>query len=325
MSGFYTAPGENPVQPQFGHCSGGGWFVNVPISPDAPSTLTFSFQNGAKTVSKTVEWIETNTLSEPDTTIRLGDSLLLNAYPEGATDGHADITVEGNTMTVSPGNPVPYKFENSGEIQISSTYYPVSGSSVSATMTVNVVKINFATAPTVFVGETRPWNNPDIPTTQALLQSDSSINFSSAQLDPDGTIINLYAKNDSKAYITARLDSEFGPVADSLRVAATKCVDANTNYQYTVVCTFSNGDLLIESTIALSYVPDDLNLTITIKTAGVLFDNGTTELHVTAADFDENGVLTYRAIQAADKTGSICHWIDFYQDDILIGDGVYIE
>lgn len=56
-----------------------------------------------------------------------------------------------------------------------------------------------------------------------------------------------------------------------------------------------------------------------IFVGGVTFDDGTIYRTLTAADFNEAGVATYRLIQPADAKGSVCHWTRIYQNNVYVG------
>jgi hypothetical protein len=71
------------------HGAGNRWYANVPLSPDAPTQISVSYQNGGLTETNAMTWQILNLLDPNKATnvvIRKGDSLLLSAFPEGATE-----------------------------------------------------------------------------------------------------------------------------------------------------------------------------------------------------------------------------------------------
>lgn len=71
------------VQPGAGH----RWYANVPLSPDRPTRVELSYQDGALEESAEIGWEVTNLLEAQDQIVRKGDALLLSAAPRNETRG----------------------------------------------------------------------------------------------------------------------------------------------------------------------------------------------------------------------------------------------
>jgi chitodextrinase len=312
IAGFYTESGETPVEPTIRHGAENKWFADVPISPDANSTLTFSFQNGAETVQKTVSWISTNAITDDDFSIRLNDSLRLTGHPAENSAGTVVITVDGETYTTPAGTPVVHKFETAGTITVDATFTPDDGTDpVTGQLTVNVVSSSFSGSPTCYLSVPRSWDNPNLAE-ESVFEADSQVLFYVGDLDPDGKEIDLMVNEQKISYIVARL-GEDGPIMDVAKITP---ITANVSNDYFVTIEeYDDGSQLVEGTIVLSEVPEDLVIYLRIFISGITFDDGTIERWVTADDFDENGVYRYRFIRAAGAYAGNCHYIKFYQDD----------
>ena len=63
----------------------------------------------------------------------------------------------------------------------------------------------------------------------------------------------------------------------------------------------------------------DVELKLRIFVAGVLFDDGTVEKSLTAADFDEIGCAKVYFIYPPETKTSICHNLSAYQDGEYMG------
>jgi len=322
VEGFYTPQGEDPVEPAFLRGVNNTWYSNITISPTAATELTFNFQNEAKTVVKNVTWIETNILTEATPVkIRVGDSLLLTAFPQGAVSGTISITVGGEQLDSiaydvnNTRNSAAYKFENAGDVTVTATYTPGGGGDpVSRNITVKVLNCSFSSTPICLVNDERIWNNAGIPE-EAVIACDPSILVHETALNP-GRAFTMMATNTSPAYVTARL-GENGPVMASTRISS---VSYHLDESYlSVIATYPDGSQLLEGTIILSEIPEDISIRISASTGGITLDDGTTVRYLTAADFDASGVYRYRILRPTSTTGTnTCHSINIYQDGLLI-------
>jgi PA14 domain-containing protein/thrombospondin type 3 repeat protein len=321
ISGYYTEPEEDPVDPTLKPAPDNTWYADVTISPVAATVLSFDFQNGSEIIPKTVTWTETNAMLEPDTMIRLNDSLLITGFPEAAVAGTSVITVDGEQFTINydvinSRNSIAYKFENPGEYTVSVTYTPDGGGDpVAGSMEVKVVSSYFATAPVAILNKSRSWLNPNI-TTETFVKADSYINMYESDIQPTGRDLDLNATQDKTGYVVARL-GEDGPVMDSEKIEVMK-IEFLPTYKVEVIESFADGSVMIENHITLSHVPEDLMIHIRIFVGGHTFEDGTIEMWVTAADFDEFGVFKYRIIRSAGATSGVCHRVNIYQDDVLL-------
>jgi hypothetical protein len=314
IAGFYTAPGEEPVPPIALHSIENGWYADAALTPNAPSNLTISFQNGQFFVNKTTTWLPSNIITDNDTAIRLNDSLLLTASPEGAGQGTVSFTVEGQVLTTVSDAPLPYKFENTGDIQIAATFTPDDGSpATTGSLNVKVVSSYFNGNPVCFFNEARIWDNPALDDLAVVLH-DTNVNIFESDLNP-GRRLDIRAVQNAPGYVIARLGQD-GPIMANANI---KIVIAEATYSsLSAVTTFTDGSVMVQSQISLSVVPPDLRIYLKIFVAGITFDDGTIERWVTAADFDEYGVYKYNMLRSAGAYTGNCHSISLYQGDALV-------
>jgi hypothetical protein len=65
-------------------------------------------------------------------------------------------------------------------------------------------------------------------------------------------------------------------------------------------------------------IPADLSIWLEFYVTDAVFADGSTRYHLTAADFDENGVARILVYKAPGSGVAICHWIRPYGDDEAI-------
>jgi hypothetical protein len=316
ISGYYTEPGEDPVDPLISRLPENQWYADISLDPGNASVLTFSFQEEAKEIQKTVTWIPTNVLTDGNQTIRLNDSLKLTAEPESGVSGTIAITVEGETYNTTSGNSVVHKFETAGDIAVNTTFTPDDGSDpVSNSITVKVVGSSFSGVPFCVYGFNREWENPNIAD-EAVLEYDSFLGLYEEKTG-SGRLISLAPSEVKTGYVAARL-GEDGSILASNKVTVINYTTHKEDGYYELIETFEDGSRLIEGKIILTEVPEDLEIHLVLFSSGVLFEDGTREKILTAADFDENGVCRYRMIKSATAYTATCHYIRFYQDGVFL-------
>ena len=131
------------------------WFIDVPLAAyvNAQTLVEASYQNGALTETRTLQWLPINILTATNNLIiRKGDSLLLNAFPHGATDGVLTITYGTNTHTGRITQPIACKFPNAGNYTVTGTYSPTNGTARSGSIVVDVVGQSLTNSPASLLG-----------------------------------------------------------------------------------------------------------------------------------------------------------------------------
>jgi hypothetical protein len=295
------------------------WYVNVPLSAyvNADTLLHVSYQNGAQTGLRHLEWLPVNLLTAGNMTIRQGDSLLFNACPTNAPTGKLVITVGTNQLSGRTKQPIAYRFTSSGTYTVTGTYIPQSGASLSGSITVNVVGHAFTSNPDCWTGKERDWDLSSVPS-QAVLESDSRLFFEQIATLPDnGRKIALLADENEPRYVLSRLGTG-GPVLDSAKANCFHLQSGN-NTSTRVVETYSDGSQLVEMLLIMSPVLSDLTVELDVIVGGVTFDDGTTTKILTALDFDNLGRHVVRFIRPASARTSVCHSIKVFQGSDPVG------
>lgn len=292
------------------------WYANVPLASGGTTVLHLQDDRTGCAVTQEVAWTETNLLPESGEplVIRTGDALRLIARPEGQTQGAVDIEIVGVTNYATTADvPVAHVFDIPGD-HVVNAQWTHQGQSQSATALVRVVRAAFAGNPVCRIGQLRDWHCPDLPP-DVLLERDSSL---FAELEPAaaaGSLIRLGTLSATPRHLWARLGTD-GPVFDSAQV--TGLYGDNGSY-WSVVGTLPDGSCIIEVQLALGHVPPSLVVELHIFVGGVVFEDGTIDKTLVAADFDERGVAVYRFIQSPESMTSVCHTTSLYDGDVLIG------
>jgi hypothetical protein len=320
IDGFYTPEEETPVPPVIKHAAFNKWYADVALNPDgenniAVSAIEVSIQDGAKVTTKQVTWTPTNIFTDEETiTIRVNDSLRLAAVPTGGVDGTVSIDLEGQTLDVTDGVPVPYQFVNQGSIQLVATYTPNVGTPETRTITVKVVAATFNGNPVCFVGAGRNWYNTNI-SGDIILDIDRNISVTDYGITSNGRRIYLSATSTTTAYADARI-YENGPIIDNAKIDILDfTTHVNDGFQQ-VVYTFEDGSVMYDGYIVLDKVPDDIELSIVLVGTGTLFEDGTRSKTFTSANFNANGELHYNVFAPANFT--TCQNIYLYQNGVLV-------
>jgi hypothetical protein len=298
------------------------WYADVPLLPDAQKSVTLnaSFENGARTEMWQINWVPLNLLNaESGLTIRKGDSLLLSALP--APDAVGDVLITVGTNQFKPLNalPMPYCFNAPGEYIVTGAFTPKdqAGTPQSRGLTVKVVGYQFPNDPLCWVGHQRTWDLTNMAP-EVSLQADSRLMFEqTAVLGDTGRRMALITDTDEPRYVLARL-GQGGPVLSSAKAAGMEVFSSAETYLREVQ-TYPDGTRLVETVVVVDQLPPGVVIQLDIFVGGVTFEDGTTSLRLTAADFDSLGQCRVRFLWPAGVQTSVCHTVTVYQGGEVIG------
>lgn len=294
------------------------WYANVPLDSDGlPTDIILRDEFVAMISTQVVTWTETNLLPEREDPlqIRKGDALRLSAHPDGETNGTVEINIVGVTNYLTTAEmPVPHVFAEAGEFTVD-VLWSHDGTSSNSTTMVEVIHAAFPGNPACVIGRVREWACPQLPIDNVDLVRDIQTYVEQAPAAEGGSLLTLGILTDQARYIVARLGEE-GLILDSAEIIG---FNADNGSYWTIVGTYPDGSRIVEVQLSLGNVPPDLVVELEIFAGGVLFENGTKNLTLTEADFDERGVAVYRFIQAPESMTSVCHTTRFYESDAYIG------
>jgi hypothetical protein len=283
------------------------WYANAELLVTGPTEIVVSEHYIGAVQTNVVTWTETNALQPPVEPIqlRVGDSLLLTAYPVSETQGSITFDIEGQIYSTTVGTPLAYQFESQGMIPVLATWSHA-GQSQQTTLTVEVIGGQFSSTPSIVMQKSKIWENPQLPDS-LVLDADPNIRFYTVPPATTGQALKLFISDSEPHTIAARL-GENGPIVDSKTLIALNSQIA-TNFK--VLQTYADGSRLLGMELAISDVTDDLEITLDLATSGLLFENGEGIITYTGADVDSDGVLRYQLLQAPTNYTRVCHYI-FY-------------
>ena len=303
------------IQPGPGH----RWYANVPLSPDGPTRIEVSYQNGGLKETNDIVWEVTNLLTADNAWLRRGDALLLTALPAGASSGTVSITVVGVTnYTTDAATPVPHCFDRAG------TFTVVGAFSGGRTRTSRVITVRVIDAsldsPAAWVGKRRYWNCTNLPP-EVTLDWDPRLKIKEFPAPPalgaNARQCSLITDAAQPRYVVARL-GRHGPILAGTPVQGFRLFSGADTYLQ-LVRGQSDGSQLIEAAFVLSPVLPNVTVGLHIMVSGVTFEDGTDAKTLLPADFDELGTCRVRFVRAAGVLTSVCHTSKVYQDGALIG------
>ena len=299
--------------------AGSRWYADVPLNPTSAVNPVVSFQSGGRTVTNQVAWIPHNVLTDGDLAIRKNDTLMLAAFPAGATNGTMVVDIEGvAAYTAEVGQVIAHMFAATGTYSIAGTYTPVSGSPGSAAIELQVLDASFPESPACWIGVWRQWVVPG-------LSADVEIEYDSAmrmwEVTEDSNDMSRMFQNQlyrpESHYILARA-GHAGPVITNLPLRGFRLGFGSDTY-YSMVSTCDTGDKLEESLAVLSPVLPDLTIKGEIIVGGILYENGSISNEWDASDFDELGEMPVRFWRSAYSVTASCNLFDVYQGTNIIG------
>jgi hypothetical protein len=299
------------------------WFADVHLDPSNVTTIVTEDRASAAVGTNLILWSALN-LFDPACSnglaIRRGSSLQFTAACSNAAGAQVTFTIldaATNAVTnlvAALGAPVRYCFEQPGAFFVQGV---VSNATVctNATLAVQVVAASFPEPEAVCVtGQERTWDCPAL-TTAAVLVADSRLSVTATNRPHGGLQLGLLNPTDGPLYLVARLGTD-GPILDSAKISS---VYGDHGTYFRVVEAFGDGSRMVEVRLQLGYVSPDLEVKLRVIVGGVTFLDGALDKTLTAADFDEMGVCSYRLLQAAWASSSTCHTTMLYQDGIYIG------
>ncbi len=293
------------------------WYANAPLSADTNTTVIVSHQNGGLIQTNTLAWTAKNVLTGGDLTIRIDDSVILTAFPAGATNGSVTIDVEGEQYSTSIEAPVAHQFTSNGIFTVTGTYTGDDGQQ-SGSITVKVIDHAFTTDPAAWVSKTRDWDNFSVPAEAIFDAEPRLLKFTqTGTLTNDGRRVSLLIDQNEPRYIASRVSTN-GVILDSAKAQGLRIYSSTETYVY-LLETYPDGSQLFETLVVMSPVVADVTVRLEIITGGVTFDDGTVVKELTSTDFDTLGQKTVRFVRAAGVQGSVCHFLQAYQGSVLIG------
>jgi hypothetical protein len=296
---------------------GNGWWTNVALDPGGAVAVSANFENGAVVANASIEWSPFNILLETDVMLRVGDSLLLAAHPEGSAEGTASISVAGVTnFVISAAQARAVAFTQPGRHAVTAVF---SGGGVVATNTlvVTVVGASVGDGVSAWMGKVNTVSLPGVPLTNVVVLVDSDIEAVSLGAVGTGIQCSLSVPQfDGARSLAVALPGASGSVLDSAPIHGFQARYTIDGY-YTVAEVLEDGTRVIENRISVSDIPDDVSLVMTAFQAGVCYEDGSSKLVLAKQDFTALGECVYR-LYAAPGVSNPCQFLAAYVGNLKI-------
>lgn len=296
---------------------GRSWYANLPLDYQAVTDISTTFANTGMTEIKSCEWLTTY-VQESDTIIfmRTGDQLKLSSSSDATYGAYGYISFGADSYRVTADSPLLTRFDEPGIYTVQCVHHTDSVQSMSREIKIRVLSGKFNGAPSMLKNCVRDWKNPDLESVMTV-ESESPLTLQGLGDNIlSGRSFRLYSTQEGTFSVVSRL-YENGPISD---VTTVYVVDACWENRSTgeIIYEFPDGTTMYEGRIKLSQMPPGFSISIVTWTPGIYLEDGSLEMTFTAADFDENGVLTYRILRTPEATVGNCHYLRFRDGDTLI-------
>ena len=313
-----------PVEVQAG--LRGAYFAHVPLIPNRELEVSMVDFGGLAKRSWKIRWEPLNLLTAENMTVRLGDSVLLEAAGEQIAE-NAPITItvepekEGESVTYDlQANEVQHhSFELAGKFHARLSAEGADGGTMERTVVFTVVNGRLGGDLLAMLGSTRDWFISGM-TGGVHLRSDPGVyllDWEDNGTHDRGRGYDLTLTSAQPCHILSRLGPE-GPVIDGVAITTLRDHSLREG-RAKKVFRYPGGSELIRITLDFGGpVPPDFRVVISALKAGVSFEDGALFRELSAADFDASGRHTYYLIKAPNLQGAVCHAWEYFQGETKI-------
>ena len=296
----------------------GTWFGNVDLNSDGLShSYDVSFENNARTLSRSIQWKPTNVLTDyVGGSIRAGDALLLVAVPASGmpSNGLSRIFVNGQEV-ISSNMAESYAFAAGGIYQVRGLFTGIDGNGISTTVerTIQVTVVGVEPeAIAAVVDKERPWSIPDAWPAGSVVELDSRI-IQSIDAEGNPTLMTTVPE---ERYGLVRLGAN-GPVLAPVAVKGFNMWFMKKTYlHYDEV--FEDGSFTATTTMIIS--PNVPEVWVDQRARGVItYYDGSRARKFYYSDYNNVGELEILFIHPKATATSVCHYTEIYQQDVLLG------
>ena len=288
---------------------GDGFYADVPLSETGVTRIALvdrAISNAFDVVWRTFDTYDgtylTNALA-----IRLGDALRIagcGSRESAVSLSRADDTGEWQSViNWTQRAPTPYRFTEEGLYLVSVSAPGIVSDTDDSHALIEVVCSRFPMRnPVIMQDRDSALPCPDL-STRNLLEHDSGLQVMATNRVVGGVDLTLFTSCDRNLGLVSRL-GEGEAVSDAIQVTP---IWADNGSYYHVAKTYPDGSQLVEVSLLLGAMTDEMSVRLTIFVAGVTFEDGTRTKTLLPSDFDENGHCVIRFIKARGVTTSVCH------------------
>jgi len=290
------------------------WFANVALSAEAPTEVEVSYENGALIEQESITWVPTNLLAQDELKVRQGDAMLLTAFVEGNETAEFSIMVGDETLLSTADQPLEYRFEEAGEVTLDISYVGENSENLARSVMVQVVPLVDLASPVLSAGNERQWEFTNIPE-GTMIQIDDQIGVFDGKKTSTGYAYTLGALTEESAPAVARLGYD-GPILGGTLIRSSEMRSSYLTGPYFTGERVGTARV-IEMPVMLTGNIEDVEVFCEIIKPGVVYEDGTRQRTLTAADFDETGEYILKFI-VPKGTSSNCHRFQVFHNGVRI-------
>ena len=294
---------------------GDGFYADIPLAEDGETRISFADRQLSNAFA--VNWKPLDVFEADFATdalvIRTGDALRL------AGEGSVSVSRANGTDWQAVTNwtqtaATAYRFDAAGTYLIAVSRRHLLLGEETGYAQVEVVSSRFPKRnPAIMIDRAQSLACPALAP-RNLIEHDAALQVFAEARESGGVDLTLLTHTDRDMGLLSRLDED-GPISDAVQVTS---VWADNGTYYRVAQTYPDGSQLVEVSLLLGALAENMSVTLEIFVSGVTFEDGTRTKTLTAADFDENGRYVIRFIKARGVTTSVCHRTYIYQDGKLL-------
>jgi hypothetical protein len=283
------------------------WFAKIPLTPNQATVYSAFFENGALGNAGVFVWRPLNLMHTPEIELSAGSTLLMGAWDSENDNSLLDFTIGTETFQIRAKNALPWLFSETGDHTVT-VFHHSSGETFTL-----IVHVRDAALPANMVVSELRYNRIDLPAVapDMTLDSDGQIGFTHFQAAAaGGSQVTLMGEKPGNTRIAVRMPGN-GPILDVEETTVVGVSDGLRNLSDTAV-SIGDGFYKVRSPLLVTGLPPGATVRITIFAGGVTFPDGTTVKTLTAADFDENGLLYLDFLMPQERLGATCHYVEIF-------------
>ncbi|MDB4673665.1 PA14 domain-containing protein [Verrucomicrobiales bacterium] len=298
------------------------WGANIPLDETGLSTpYQVTYENGVSSEEGKITWSACNIVERDghQLTVRVGDSLRLNAFEGKTGQGQSYVLAVGKEIIgdLADGETIVHAFAEPGEFDVQAIVDDeLADTPTSYTLKVIVRGSDFGAPVLLSQGHTRIVNFPNV-VRKFYLATGSRLAAGKVTEGARTLKWRLLGNREGTFPLIARVVNE-GPV---MALGQAEVVNLRTTADGTstrIVQTLEDGTRIIEIDFVIGDLPEGARILIETRTSGVVFEDGSTALWISAQDLDENGVYTARFLRGPGGYPKICHSVTLYDGDVVV-------
>ena len=293
--------------------AGNRWYADCNLDAAGETDVTVSFQNGGKTISKSIVWAPTDITTAGNITIRKGDSLL---FSRGNMVSDVSAVLNGKPLSISANSTLPVTFDEAGIHTVTASFRAEDGTEVNNSFTIAVLDYQLPQETQLaIVGVTRSMALNAVPE-GIEFEADARLGFKPQQ--PRTAGYTMQAPVNEEFAVVARVKST-GQIISSFNLQGVNVwgADESTVRFFKKV----DADTYLAQTYAVaSPVMESGQIVVDIFIPGVVGFDGTTRISYGINELNSRGYADVFFLKTGEawKTAA-CHRMEFYQDGEYVG------